>query len=255
MSNLDDFLKIANKIVNDVSKFLVDDFGAKKEMTHKTQSHFGIKNDLIANKMYEDYFKAKTPEISLYTEEGDKNLNHGYVWVIDPIEGTSNYRAGNPFWATQISLLNNSVPVLSIVNAPFLKMKFTAIKNKGAFLNSKKISVSSEENLDRALVDFGRGTKDSDKDWFSIVLSKLIKKIRTNRTFGACGLDIAMCAAGITDAYINLGSEIYDYLPASLLVSESGGNIVNFKGEKWTINDPDFLCGNTKIVSDILKLI
>jgi myo-inositol-1(or 4)-monophosphatase len=255
MNDLNKYFKIAEEINGEVADFLLSKFGSIKEITHKTDSHYGIPEDLESNNMYEDFLKTKTPEVALYTEEGEKNLNSDYVWVIDPIEGTSNYRAGNPFWATQIALIYKNEPIIGIVYAPFLKQKFHAIKGSGAHLNGNKINCSDLSDLNKALVDMGRGMKDEDKDWFSLTLAKLIKKIRTNRIFGACGLDISYCAAGMTDAFLNSGTQIYDVMAGLLIAREAGAKVLNFEGNDWSINDKTFLVSNELLAKDILKII
>lgn len=255
MNDYNQYFDYANKICIKVGLFLKKDFGKTFELTHKSDSHYGIENDIKANKMYEEFLRSVTPEFSLFTEEGERNLDSDFVWVVDPIEGTSNYRTGNPFWATTICLIKQNEPQLSIVYAPVLNQTFYAIKGHGAYLNSNKINVTKLEKLQYALIDIGRGTKDEDKEWYVQTLSQLKNKIRTNRTFGACGLDTSYCAAGITDVYINSGSEVYDYLAGSLIVTEAGGVVVNFKGQKWTLKDKDFLSSNKKLTNDILKVI
>ncbi|AKM83570.1 hypothetical protein A2422_01730 [Candidatus Woesebacteria bacterium RIFOXYC1_FULL_31_51] len=255
MTDPGELFNIADKVVDEVSSFLQENFGKTKKMTHKTDSHYGIDDDIKCNEIYESYLKNKTPQIALFTEEGEQNLNSEYVWIVDPIEGTSNYRAGNPFFATVIALLHNNEPVLSIVNAPILKQKFYAINGKGAYLNGNKILPTKLDELDKALVDFGRGMKNIDKEWYVATLSKLNNHIRTNRTFGACGLDICYCAAGITDIYINSGSQIYDYIAGAFIARESGAEVLNFKGNHWSINDKDILVSNKSLSNAIIKLL
>jgi myo-inositol-1(or 4)-monophosphatase len=255
MNDFEKYFKIAEAINGEVSEFLLSRFGSVKKMSHKVDSHYGISEDLESNKMYEDFLKIKTPEASLFTEEGERNLKNDLVWVIDPIEGTSNYRAGNPFWATQIALLYKNKPVLGIVNAPVLKQKFYAGKDKGAFLNGKKIKTSLLKDLSKALIDMGRGTKDADKDWFNQALTKISKKIRTNRVFGACGLSISFVAAGMTDAFFNSGAEIYDLSAGAIIAKEAGAETVNFTGKDWKITDKTFLVASKTLAHETLKII
>lgn len=255
MNDLDKYFRIVEEINSKVADFLLSRLGSVKEITHKQDSHYGIEEDLESNAMYENFLKERTPEIGLYTEEGERDLKKDLVWVIDPIEGTSNYRAGNPFWATQIALIYKNEPVLGIVNAPSLKQKFYAIKGSGAFLNAKKIHPTTLSDLNKALIDMGRGTKDEDKDWFSTTLAKLSKRVRTHRNFGACGLCISYCAAGITDIYLNSGSQIYDVMPGFLIAKESGAKVLNAEGFDWTINDKLILVSNEALANDTLKII
>lgn len=255
MKGIGSYFKTANSVVDDVSEYLIKNFGGIKNITHKSDSHYGIEEDKIANQMYEDFFKEKTPELSLYTEEGERDLKNNLVWVVDPIEGTSNYRAGNPFFATQVCLLENDKPVLAIVNAPILRQKFTAIKGSGAYLNNKKIKPTKLNVLSRALIDQNRGMKNTDKDLSVKILSKIIKKVRTNRIFGSCGLEMCYAAAGITDIFLGSGSQIYDYLPGAFIAKEAGAKVANFKGSEWSILDNNILISNNVLVNDILKLL
>lgn len=249
------YYEVAGEINERVAAFLLSKFGPQKEIVHKMDSHYGIKEDKESNKMYEDFLKVKTSEVGLYTEEGERNLDNELVWVIDPIEGTSNYGAGNPFWATQIGLLYKNEPVVAIVNAPFLKQKFWANKDGGAFLNGNKINTTDLTDIKKALIDMGRGTTDLDKDWFAETLKKMAKNLRTTRSFGSTGLGICYAAAGITDIYLNSGSQIYDYAPGSLIAREAGGQVLNLKGENWKVGDQGLLVTNEKLAEEVLKLL
>lgn len=256
MKSHKDYFEIAEKINNKVASFLLDNFGSTKEMTQKEGSHYGIKEDLTANQMYEDFLRKETPEVALYTEEGERNLSADLVWVIDPIEGTSNYRSGNPFFATQIALVEKNEAVVSIVNSPALDKKFTAVKNQGAFLNGQKISPTSERILEKSLVEMGRGTTNEDKDWYVETLGKIIKKVKTCRSFGSAGLSLAFTACGIFDIYINNGSHIYDLASGALIAKEAGAKVVNFGGRPWSITDGDnILVSNSELSDQILNLI
>lgn len=255
MNDLDKYFKIATEINDKVASFLLSKFGSLKEITHKSDSHYGIAEDKESNEMYEDYLKDKTPEVALFTEEGERNLESDWVWIIDPIEGTSNYRAGNPFWATQIGLLYKNEPVVAIINVPFLKQKFWATKESGAYLNGNKINGSELTDLKKALIDLGRGTTDADKDWLVKTIGKVSKCLRATRYFGSTGLGISYTAAGITDIYLNSGSHIYDYVPGALVAKEAGLEVLNMGGTDWKVGDKGILVSNQKLAEDLLKII
>ncbi len=255
MIDLDKYFKVAETINDKVSDFLLDSFGGQKNMIHKSDSHYSISEDLKSNEMYESYLKENTPEVALYTEEGERNLNNDLVWVVDPIEGTSNYRGGNPFFASQIALLYKDEPVIAIVNAPVLKQKFSAIKGRGSFLNGKPIKPTTLTDISKTLLEMSRGTKDSDKDWYVETMRKVIKKVRTVRSFGSTGLCLSYLAAGIVDIYVSSGSQPYDYLPGSLIVRESGAVTLNEDGDGWDYKDSLMLASNQKLATEMLKII
>lgn len=253
--NLKNHLDAAKKISKNVGDFLLNNFGDLKKMEHKSGSHYSIKDDIKANDMYEAYLKKKTPGFGLYTEEGEKSLTKDWVWIVDPIEGTSNFRVGNPFFATQIALLHKLKPKISVVYAPYLKQLFYAVDGNGSFLNDKKIHVSSLKTIGKALISVGKGTGSGDFKWYGKNFPKLIKKVRTFRHFGACGLEMAYVASGKIDIYLNYGSKLYDYAPGVLLVKEAGGQVLTMAGKKWGIHDKDIILSNKNLSSQALDII
>lgn len=255
MNNIDKYLSLANEVVDIAANYLVKNFGAIKRMSHKEESHYGIKEDVISNEIYVKYLEKNTPSFSIYTEEGIKSLENEYVWVVDPIEGTSNYRVGNPFFATQICLLARKEPLLSVVYAPLLNQRFTATKGGGTFLNKNKVVVGKLENIKKAVIVVGKGTNPQDTDWYINTVAKVLKRVRTVRNFGACGLEMAYLASGKLDIYLNHGGQIYDYAPGSLMVSESGGRVINGDGKVWSIADKLLIASNKTLASEILKII
>lgn len=249
------YYDIALRVARKAGKFLIKNFGPIKKATHKSNYHFGIEDDLKLNNFYEETLTKLTPEVALYTEEGEKNLDNDLVWVVDPIDGTSNYRVGNPFYVTQICLLSKNEPVVSVVYAPSLDQIFTAVKGQGTYLNNKKVKVSPVEKLSTSLISIGKGTKYDDRLWYGGVLKNIMEHVRTFRHFGSAGLELAYTACGKIDIYMNKGSQLYDYAPGSLLIEESGGKFTNFTGKSWNIYDDSILASNPKLHNQILAVL
>ena len=255
MTQEDIYFELAKKIVKDVSSFLLKRHGTIKVMKHKEKRHYCIAEDRESNSMYEDYFSKQTPEIGLYTEEGKRELHKEYTWVIDPIDGTTNYRVGNPLFVTQLSLLRKREPVFSIISAPLLKLEYTARAKRGSFLNGRLIHGSSLNVLDQAVVGFNKGTDPQDSDWLISVLTHTLPHVRTLRLFGSAGLQLAYVAGGMLDLFISNGADLYDYLPGVLLVRETGCEAVSFKGSTWQIEDSTLVAGKKTLVDQILPLV
>lgn len=252
MKSFDQYFKIAEEATDLASNFLYKNFGDIKKMHLEHKKHCCIADDKKCNKIYEKFLKDKTPEASIYSEEGEKNLNSDLVWIIDPIDGTSNYRVGIPLFATQICLLYKNETVLSIIKAPILKMNFTAQKNKGAYLNGKKINVSKITNLKEAMIGFNKGASNV---YAGKHILKLGTTVRTVRIYGSMGIDLAYLASGKLDALINYGSKLYDYAPGLLLIKEAGGVAINFKGNPWQTKDKTLIVSNKILASKILKIM
>lgn len=254
MINYQKYLKVGLKVNSLVSEYLLKNLNKVKLMTHKEGLHYSLEEDQIANQMYVDYLKKYTPEISLYTEEGERNLGE-LTWVVDPIEGTSNYRVGNPFFASQITLLDDLKPVVAIVNAPFLKQLFTCIMGQGSYLNRRKLEISKIDNLKEALVVLGKGTDKKYNIWYAESVGKILPEVRTIRSFGACGLEMAYTAAGIIDVFVNNGSQFYDFVGGSLLIREAGGVVLNENGKDWKMENNFLLSSNQELAKKTLDII
>ncbi len=241
MKSYHDYLEIALKTVRMASDYLVKNFGTVKKMTHKHDGHYGIEDDKVVNTLYETQLGNLTPEANLYTEEGQRDLSSGFTWIVDPIDGTSNYRVGIPFFNTQICLLENKEPVVSVIKAPLLSQEFTAIKG--------------ERFLNESLINVGKGTKQEDRLWYAETLGKVMPYVRTTRNFGSCGIELAYTASGKIDAVLNSGSQLYDYAPGVLLIREAGGRVVNKEGDNWKFDDSFLLASNKYLVSELQKII
>jgi len=247
----EEYLDIAKIVAGQAGKFLKSRFGGIKEMSEKETGHFEIPEDKQTNEIYEKYLKKVTPEIGLYSEESERNLTQDLTWVIDPIEGTSNYRIGVPFFATQICLVEKGELVVAVINAVCTDNMYWAIKGKGAFQNNSSIKIG-KERLNRGLVAVERG-------WGNNFANEAVKQFggrsRTIRWYGATGLSMAFTAAGGIDLYLNKGSNLYDYAPGVLLVRESGGVVWNLAGEEWNINSREVIAGNREIVEEGLEVL
>lgn len=255
MKSLQEYREIALQVSNKVGVFLVKEFGSRKEMFQKSESHFGIADDKRANRLYADFLKIHTPEVQIYSEEGEQHLDESLHWIIDPIEGTSNYRVGNPFFATQICLIQKFEPVVSVVYAPKLDLLFTAVKGEGSTLNGEQIKVADLSQLQKAVVSINKGTRTEDKTWFKEAVGELSEHIRTWRMFGSMGLELAFLSSGIIDVFINSGSNFYDYAPGVLLVREAGGVVINHTGADWKYKDKSLIASNEILAGSLTKLL
>lgn len=255
MKSLDEYLDIALKVSEKAGEHALKNFGPQKEKYHKKDLEYGIKEDKECNDIYEEFLRKETPEAALYTEEGEQNLDSDLVWVIDPIDGTTNYSAGNPFWNSQICLLKNNEPMVAVIFAPALDQKFSTKKGNGAFLNGKKIIISHVKKLDRTTFSITTGNNRSARVWLGETMIKLLPVLKSPRIFSSCGLEIAYTAASIIDLFLAFDANLWDYAPGVLMIREAGGVVLNTKGEEWTIKDRTLVASNKVLVQKVLKLL
>lgn len=250
MTDFEKYLEIAREAATSAGESLLKNFGGSKDEHEKEAGHFGIEEDLMADRIYAKILKEKTPEVAIYSEEGEKNLENELVWVIDPIEGTTNYGRGHWYWATQICLLHKDEIVVSVINVPKNQQLFWAVKGHGAWMNGQQLRVANTP-LSRCLMTTETGHGYAKKD-FAHMVGKIISSVKSLRVPGATGVNLAYTAAGIYDGYIGLHSELYDYAPGVLLVREAGGVVKNFDGQEMTIKDAMLVAGNPALVTELV---
>ncbi len=174
------------------------------------------------------------------------------VWIIDPIDGTTNYIQGLPFACISVALWDAKGPLVGVVYNPILNELYTAQRGKGAFLNGKPLRVSKISKLGTAYGGFGWGRDIAIAiKSFPVVISNT-KKIRT---LGSSTLEICLVAKGVYDFLIQKRINVWDYAAAVLVLTEAGGKTSETKGQKLNIHSASILATNGKIHNEILQII
>jgi myo-inositol-1(or 4)-monophosphatase len=171
------------------------------------------------------------PEDSTLGEEyGSKKGNHRQ-WIIDPIDGTSSYAQGQPFFSISIGLYSEGEAICGAVYAPILNELFTAEKGKGAFCNGEKISVNDNSDMAQAMLSTGFACLRSDLQPNNVpFLNVILPKIRDLRRYGSAAMDLCFVASGRLDGYWELNLKPYDVAAGKLILQEAGGIFSNFDG-------------------------
>ncbi len=252
MQYKDDIQAITKK----VGGYLLSHFGSLIVQHHKSDTHYDTADDKIASDLYKGFLAEKYPTYGFYSEEEvSETSEFEYFWMIDPIEGTTNYSHNIPFFATQIALIHKGEVIASGVYLPVQNEMYYAEKGQGSFCNDVKLHIGQTETLNKAILSIGKGTGIPNLTWWGDTNQILAPKSRTLRFIGATGIDLCYVAAGKLDLHLNHGSQNYDYAPGSLIASEAGAQVLNFQGKPWKISDSDIIVGNTKLVEQALSLI
>ncbi len=176
--------------------------------------------------------KRILPEAKFIGEEGssDKLSDEGYAFIVDPIDGTTNFVKDYHHSAISVALLKGREVVAGVVYNPYLDEVFYAIKGQGAFLNGKKITVSSQP-LDKALVLFGSAPYDKELFPKTIkILSEYFYKALDIRRSGSAALDLCFVACGRADIYFELQVSPWDFAAGKLIIEEAGGVVTTLDG-------------------------
>lgn len=233
----------------------------KFSQTHKIQYKGAINIVTEADKMSENLIiEAITrtfPDHGILSEESPAITGAGKLrWIIDPLDGTTNYAHGYPVFCVSIALENDGNVILGVIYDPMREDMFVAERDKGAYLNDKKIAVSSIKDLSRSLLATGfpydiRDSKENNLDYFNL----MAVKVQAIRRAGAAALDLAYLAAGRFDGFWELKLKPWDTAAGCLLVTEAGGVISDITGKKWNLQSPSLLASNALIHEQMIKVL
>lgn len=179
-----------------------------------------------------------------------------HIWVIDPLDGTTNFIHGFPQYAVSIALMQRGVVTQAVVYDPNRDELYTASKGRGAFLNDRRIRVSRRTKLDEALVGTGFPFRQLDHlDDYLRMFKVVTQRAAAVRRPGAAALDLAYVACGRYDAFFEFGLSAWDVAAGSLLITEAGGLVGNFSGDPDYIFSGQVVCAPPKLFTAMLNLL
>jgi myo-inositol-1(or 4)-monophosphatase len=199
------------------------------------------------------------PQHGIWAEESGRTQgqkNAAYVWIIDPLDGTTNFIHGFPVYCVSIALQIEGKIEHALVFDPTRNDLFIASKGRGAYLNNQRLRVSSRSRLSESLVATGFALRPGQNlSAYQALLANVTGKVAGVRRPGAAALDLAYVAAGYTDAFFEPGLQAWDVAAGSLLVTEAGGLVGNFTGEGPFLESQECLAANPKIYGQLLPLL
>jgi myo-inositol-1(or 4)-monophosphatase len=187
-------------------------------------------------------------------EQGAKDSE--FVWIIDPLDGTTNFIHGFPVYCVSIALSVKGKIEQAVIYDPSRNDLFTATKGRGAYLNDRRLRVSKRIRLHECLIATGFPFRaDDDFSSYLGMLGELMPRCAGLRRPGAAALDLAYVAAGYTDGFFERGLQPWDVAAGSLLVTEAGGLIGNFTGEADFLEQKECMAGNPKVYGQLVTLL
>ena len=198
------------------------------------------------------------PEAGFLTEEGTviQDTSAEWQWIIDPLDGTTNFVHGIPFYCVSVALAHNGEFKIGIIYDPNLNECFHAIKGKGAFLNGKAIFVSESTSLAHAVVATGFPHRSFEKmEEYVQSLDYFFRNTRSLRRLGAAALDMAYIACGRMDAFFELKMMPWDIAAGTLIVREAGGIATDFLGDHDLLLKNQIICGNRPVYAEMKQVL
>lgn len=243
-------------IVKEASKLFADREAAE-HTTVKGKADFVTEVDVAVQNYIQERLEQLYPQIQFLSEEKnnedvDKN---GLVWVLDPVDGTTNLIHDYKASVISLALMELGKPMMGIVYNPYNKELFTAKAGEGCYCNGKKVTVSSATEMEDCLIAIGTSPyyKEMAKKNFAI-FEKLFCDCQDIRRTGSAALDLAYVASGRIEGYFERSLKIWDFAAGTLLVQEAGGMVVNYQGEEAKMDMVgDIVAGNRAVVAKLVE--
>ena len=251
-------INVLEKICDKVSKVIIRDFGEveKLQVSRKGPGDFVTKTDKKVEKIIIEELEKARPKYGFIAEESGERKNESeFNWVIDPIDGTSNFMHGIPHFAISIALEKNGEVISGIVCDPIKNETFYAEKGRGAYLNNRRIRVSSRKSLDEVIGLYGcPPMMKIDGNKFFDQIKKASSQIHKLRNYGSAALDFTYVAAGRADFAWYDHLNYWDYAAGKIILLEAGGAITDFAGKSFVKQKETFI-SNSYIHDEVIKIL
>ncbi|KAK4439442.1 putative MO25-like protein [Sesamum alatum] len=250
--SLEDFLAPAVDAAKKAGDIIRSGFYETKHVEHKGEVDLVTETDKACEELVFNFLKERFPDHKFIGEEttaacGVSELTHEPTWIVDPLDGTTNFVHGFPFVCVSIGLTIERVPTVGVVYNPIMDEMFTAIRGKGAFLNGKPIKASSQTELVKSLLATEAGTK-RDKPTLDATtnrINSLLFKVRSLRMSGSCALNLCGIACGRLDIFYEQGfGGPWDVAAGAVIVTEAGGLVFDPSGKDFDITSQRVAASN-----------
>lgn len=235
-------------IIKEAGSIVLSYFDKQLIFIEKDQNGFATEADLASEKFLIKQLGLLLPQASFCAEESGTAGSGEYCWVIDPLDGTTNFAHHVPYFCVSVALTYRDKPIIGAIYQPILNEFFYAQEGKGAYLNGKKISVAPEQELARSMVAVGFPYA-KNKQFMDLVgsVQRILPKTSTFRSYGAAALDLAYVAAGRLDAAIFEGFKWWDVAAGVVLVQEASGRATDFEGQEITPSSVSVVAANRQM--------
>ena len=252
-------LNFAIQTAREAGRVLMEKFG-RAEIKHKGDIDLVTEADLASERLIIERIRSYHPRHRILTEEsGDVKEAGGadaeYKWIIDPLDGTTNYAHGYPCFCVSVALEHEGRVVVGVVYDPTRDELFAAERGEGATLNGRRVRVSETDELNRALVCTGFPYDVRERGDFARHFRAFIMQAQSVRRDGAAALDLAYVAAGRFEAFYEEGLRPWDVAAGVLLVEEAGGRITHYDGSPFHIYKPPIAASNGLVHEAMLGVL
>ena len=252
------FLKIAIQAAKTAGQIHRKHYGKVRYIQFKSKNKLNLVTEVdhACEKKILAILKKKFPAHNYWGEESGQQKNHSaFTWLVDPLDGTTNYAHSYPFFCCSIALVQNKRPVAGVIYDALRDECFTAEKGRGAFLNGKRLSVSKVSTLAESLVSTGFAYAVRDTHYNLDNFRKFVLTTQGVRRDGSAAMNLAYVAAGRFDGFWERGIQAWDMAAGILMVTEAGGKVTDITGGPFDLMAENALATNSKIHRRIFKIL
>ena len=228
-------------------------------VSQKMANDFVTEVDQASENIIIDTLLTAYPDHGILAEESGQtrgNPQSEHVWIIDPLDGTTNFIHGFPFYCISIALQSKGRIEQAVVFDPTRNDLFTSTRGRGSFMNDRRLRVSKRIRLQECLISTGFPFRpDDDFAAYLKLMSEVMKRTAGLRRPGAAALDLAYVAAGFSDGFFETGLHPWDMAAGSLLITEAGGLVGNFTGDADYLHQRECMAANPKIYAQLVTLL
>lgn len=222
----------------------------------KAPHDYASEVDALAEKEIIRELRRAFPDYAILGEEGGAIGKARYTFVIDPLDGTSNFLRGIPHYCVSIGLLEGNEPLHAVVYDPLRNEVFSASRGSGAYLNERRMRVSARSELDGALLATGFAPRERKRLAAQLeAVRSLMEDAEDIRRTGSAALDLAWSACGRVDAYFEAGLKPWDMAAGLLLVREAGGRCIDFRGGSDSLKNGQIIAGSLRMTELIQQRV
>jgi myo-inositol-1(or 4)-monophosphatase len=228
-------------------------------VSQKQANDFVTEVDQASEKAIIDILLGAYPGHAIWAEESGRT--HGaqdseHVWIIDPLDGTTNFIHGFPVYCVSIALAVKGKVEQAVIYDPTRNDLFTATRGRGAYMNERRLRVAKRIRLQECLISTGFPFRAEDNfNHYLLMMGEVMKRTAGLRRPGAAALDLAYVAAGFSDGFFETGLQPWDVAAGSLLVTEAGGLIGNFTGDSDFLEQKECVAANPRIYGQLVGLL
>ncbi len=253
-------LNFAIQTAREAGRVLAEKFGRALQVSNKGDIDLVTESDLAAEKLIVERIRSYYPRHSILAEESGASDAVGgaasdYKWIIDPLDGTTNYAHGYPVFCVSIALEHKGRIVVAVIYDPTRDELFAAERGDGATLNGRRIRVSETDDLNRALMCTGFPYDVRERGEFARHFTNFIMHAQAVRRDGSAALDLANVACGRFDGFWEEGLRPWDVAAGTLLVEEAGGRVTHYDGQPFDVYRPPIAASNGLIHEDVLRVL